>query len=252
MQHDDACSNCGAPMPAGSVGWWEDWTASARCEPCFRAGPDDTPAAGRRRSPGRAHSVDPSRRGGKHGRFTVASDDPRLTNAWARGSDAERRLARHLGDDLIDAAVVLHDRVVPKTRATVDHVVVAPSGVWVIDARTDGGRVEVREIGGRAAPEERLYLANRDWTRHLDACADLGETVRLMLTRAGIDLVPILPVLCLTSADWGPRALPLLVGEVVVAWPAAVLAAIVEDDGLDDATVDRIARALAAKLPANR
>ena len=67
------------------------------------------------------------------------------------GAAGERRLG-----DLLDRLAaggrisVLHDRGLPGSSANIDHLVVAASGVWVIDAKNYTGRVEVVDRGGAA------------------------------------------------------------------------------------------------------
>ena len=41
----------------------------------------------------------------------------------------------------------LHDRRVPGTRGNIDHIVVGPAGVFVIDAKNYQGKIEVRNRG---------------------------------------------------------------------------------------------------------
>jgi hypothetical protein len=57
---------------------------------------------------------------------------------------------------------VLHDRSVPKSRTNIDHIAVAPSGVWVIDTKRYTGRVEI--VKPFLAPAE-LRVAGRDRTK---------------------------------------------------------------------------------------
>jgi hypothetical protein len=76
------------------------------------------------------------------------SDDPQSTTAWAKGSEGERRLAEHLLRTVGGRAVLLHDRKVPHTRGNIDHIAIAASGVWVIDAKNYNGLVERRDVGG--------------------------------------------------------------------------------------------------------
>lgn len=56
------------------------------------------------------------------------SDDPQSITAWAKGSEGERRLARHLLAAVGDRAVLLHDRKVPGTRGNIDHIAIAAVG----------------------------------------------------------------------------------------------------------------------------
>jgi hypothetical protein len=74
---------------------------------------------------------------------------------------------------------VLHDRAIPRhdgrrSRANIDHIAVAASGVWVIDAKTHQGALE---IGGRAACSahrvERLFINGRDQTKLVEGLGPL-------------------------------------------------------------------------------
>ena len=62
---------------------------------------------------------------------------------WRRGAEGERRTAqllaplRHLG------WTVLHDRRIPGSAANVDHLVIGPTGVWLVDSKSWRGRVKV-------------------------------------------------------------------------------------------------------------
>jgi hypothetical protein len=64
---------------------------------------------------------------------------------WERGAQGEEAVARSLAD-LPDEWVVLHDLAWPgRQRANLDHVVVGPGGVFVVDAKNWSGRIEVRD-----------------------------------------------------------------------------------------------------------
>ncbi|MGP8209226.1 MAG: nuclease-related domain-containing protein, partial [Acidimicrobiales bacterium] len=94
-----------------------------------------------------------------------ALHDPQSTRAWARGSEGERRLAAHLLRTVGDRAVLLHDRKVPRTRGNIDHLAIAASGVWVIDAKHYTGLVERRDMGGWFKTDYHLYVGGRDRTK---------------------------------------------------------------------------------------
>jgi Nuclease-related domain len=60
--------------------------------------------------------------------------------------------------------VALHDRRMRRpdgtpSRANIDHLAVTAAGVWVIDAKTHRGALEVRRLGGLFSPRiESLYI----------------------------------------------------------------------------------------------
>jgi hypothetical protein len=61
---------------------------------------------------------------------------------WQRGAQGERRTARLLDRLTHDGYVVFHDQAVPDSPANVDHLVIGPSGVFVIDSKQWAGSVQ--------------------------------------------------------------------------------------------------------------
>ena len=115
------------------------------------------------------------------------SEDPRSTKVWAQGSVGERILAEHLNKTLGDRAVALHDRKVPGSRRNIDHIVVAASGVWVIDTKRWGGKVERRDVGGWFKTDQRLYVGGRDRSKAVEGMAWQVESVAAALNGGGLD-----------------------------------------------------------------
>jgi hypothetical protein len=93
---------------------------------------------------------------------------------WAHGAGGEElveaALAKRCGPDV----VVLHDRALPRSRANIDHLAVAPSGVRVVDAKRCAGKITVKKPLRGAA---KLELAERDRTQLVDA---LGKQVEIV------------------------------------------------------------------------
>ena len=54
--------------------------------------------------------------------------EPQSTRSWATGAVGEQRVATALA--AIPGVNVLHDRQVPGTRGNIDHIVIAPAGVF--------------------------------------------------------------------------------------------------------------------------
>jgi hypothetical protein len=61
--------------------------------------------------------------------------------AWRRGAAGERRTARLLDRLTRDGYVVFHDLALPGSPANVDHLVIGPSGVFVIDSKQWTGSI---------------------------------------------------------------------------------------------------------------
>jgi hypothetical protein len=61
--------------------------------------------------------------------------------AWQRGAQGERHTARLLDRLTRDGYVVVHDLAVPGSPANLDHLVIGPSGVFVIDSKQWTGSI---------------------------------------------------------------------------------------------------------------
>src|SRR3954454_13975934 len=103
------------------------------------------------------------------GALLALRDDPSHERVWARGAGGEEHVARELAKRLNEGILVLHDRRIPGSRANIDHIAVAPSGVWVIDAKKYKGRPQLKIEGGFLRPRvEKLLVGTRDCTKLVD------------------------------------------------------------------------------------
>jgi hypothetical protein len=133
-------------------------------------------------------------------------NEPASTRVWARGAGGERAVAAKLDELEGEHVTALHDRSMVdangrRTRANIDHLAVAATGVWVIDAKTHRGALQVRRSGGLFTPRvEKLYIAGRDKTSLLDGLARQVEAVSSQLAAVGAT-VPVRGVLCFVGTE---------------------------------------------------
>jgi hypothetical protein len=158
------------------------------------------------------------------------------------------QLSTHLQTRLHNRAVVLDDRRVPGSRAAVDHIVVAPSGVWVIAARDDTGKVERRDIGGWFKVDERLFVDGKDHSHLVDDLDRHVIAVEEMLSSAGLGSVPVHAALCFVNSAWGWFPKPFAMSGVWVAWPDKLTELVLDWTAIPDADFDRLARVVAGRL----
>jgi len=161
---------------------------------------------------------------------------------------ALKPLSDHLHTNLQGRAIVLDDRRVPGMRATIDHVVVAASGVWVVEAQDGGGRVERRDVGGWFKLDERLFVAGSDRTQLIDDVDHHVIAVEEMLVGAGMGSVPVHAALCFVNCTWKRFAKPFSLSGVWVAWPEKLTELVLDGATIPDAEFDPLARAVAARL----
>jgi hypothetical protein len=174
------------------------------------------------------------------------SDDPQSTKAWAKGSEGERRLANDLTERLGDRAVLLHDRRIPASRANIDHLAIAASGIWIIDAKNYKGKVEQRDVGGWLKTDHRLYVNGRDRTNLIGGFARQVNAVLEAIEDAEI---PISAALCFVGSEWGLLAKPFQQGGVWVTWPKNLSELVAAPGPLTPGDVMQVAERLALGLP---
>ena len=141
---------------------------------------------------------------------------------------------------------------IPKTRGNIDHLVIAPSGIWIVDAKNYTGKVKLHDRGGWFSSDLRLHVNIRDQSKLVDGLSWQIDAVRTVLSPIGFGEAPLHPALCFISSDLGLFAKPFTLKGVLVTWGAQLVDTIREPGPFDVATIDRLARELSSKLPASR
>ena len=104
-------------------------------------------------------------------------DAPAHEKAWETGAAGEEALAKSL-HKRFPGVPILHDRAMPGSRANIDHLAVAPSGVYVIDVKRYKGKIEVRRP---SFGDEKLLIAGRDKTKLVEGLKRQVDAVRVAL-----------------------------------------------------------------------
>jgi hypothetical protein len=150
--------------------------------------------------------------------------------AWRRGALGERRTARLLSQLERHGWAVLHDLAIPGSRANLDHLVIGPGGVFVIDSRQYRGRLQLDPTG-------RLWHGRYPLAPTLRTVDFEADQAAQVLPDPGVAVVPIVAVHG-AQVPWGKvvmqgvpvvsarrlpsmlRALPVVLGPERVAWLA--------------------------------
>jgi hypothetical protein len=107
--------------------------------------------------------------------------------AWRRGAAGERRTARLLGPLERHGWAVLHDLAVPGSRANLDHLVIGPGGVFVIDSKQYRGRLQLD-------PSGRLWHGRYLLAPTLRAVSFEADRAAQVLPDPGVVVLPIVAV----------------------------------------------------------
>jgi len=255
LRYAGACRLCDKPLPAGTDAIYERETKTTRCVTCATPPVEhDTGVAGAsaRREHERRKNAREQRIRTKHpklgGLILAMADDPQSTEAWQRGAIGEERLAEWL-KGLPDDLRVLHDRRIPGTRANIDHIVVAPAGVWVIDAkRYKGQRPSLHVEGGILRPRvETLRVAGRDKTKLVSGIQKQITLVTAALPDANVD---VHGALCFVEADWPLIGGSFEVNGIHVLWPKLLVKRLTETSAAGPPVdVDTVHAQLAIAFP---
>ncbi|MGH3008406.1 MAG: nuclease-related domain-containing protein [Gaiellaceae bacterium] len=260
LRYPANCGSCGASLPRGDQAQWDRETKTATCLGCLeppavveveidRGKPGGSAAREWQRRHDRREAAVRARWGKLASLALALSDDPHATKAWAYGSNGEHTLGTSLTTLREEGMGVLHDRRIPGSRANIDHLVVAPWGVFVIDAKNYKGRIERRNRGGLFSTDYRLYVGGRDKTPLIAGLDKQVAAVRAALAQQHAS-VRICKTLCFVNADWSLFAQPIELGGAHILWPRALGKLTHSEGPLNRETIVQIERTLALALPA--
>jgi hypothetical protein len=179
--------------------------------------------------------------------------EPDRPSSWERGADGEEAVGKVLDGLVPEGFVVLHDRRKPGSKRNIDHVIVGPKGVYVVDAKHYTGLLELRTTGTvfRRGPD-RVFVGGRNLDRKVAGLEWQLEWVREaagdLLTKWG---GAICPVLCFVGVEIGLLQQPGFAGagHVHVTWPRRFVKDIGREGPLGAEQIAAVARQIAQALP---
>ena len=286
LRRPGECRNCACPLPVGTRAVWDGDTRTVQCLGCAEPGPTEplsaeqtaggssepvphtqpsptivTSAAGasaqqeyQRRSQRREERIRQQhpRLGGL---ILALASEPTSTRVWAQGANGERKVGATLEGLAGSHVSVLHDRAMRRpdgrlSRANIDHIAVAATGVWIIDAKTHQGSLEVRRSGGLFSPRtEKLYIRGRDQTQLIEGLSKQVDAVARELLAVDAPVV-VRGALCFvgTELPWFGEK----VGDVPLVGRRGLAKLLKRSGDLSAADRETLAQFLAARFPAAR
>jgi hypothetical protein len=262
LRRADVCVACRRALVAGSRAWWDADGRTVRCVVCYVSGggsadelvalPElDRGVAGasvarehERRRLAREAEVTEARSVISH--VIAARHAPREETAFRRGEQGELAVASYLERRTRKVStILLHDRRMPRGHGNIDHLAVAPAGVFVIDAKRYRGKVGV----GRGFQAEKLFVNGRDRTKVVDGLDRQVKVVRTALSDLGQDEVVVQGVLCFVRRNFAPGESKQTVRGHLLLRPRPLARRLRAEGPLAPDVIEAIARALAEVLP---
>jgi len=261
VKHDGPCARCGSVLVRGTPAVWDRAGRRMTCIECPEPGTPSVPRQIDRGVGGRSALAEYERRAAKRDAaiterwgtgfaakvVRALSAEPQSTRAWAIGAAGEEKLAAELAT--VSSLQVLNDRKVRGTRGNIDHIVIAPAGVFVVDAKNHHGMVEIRNRGWFLRPDYRLTVGGRDHSAMADAMGWQLEAVIAALEDAD-PMPPVTPVLCFLSAEWPMFGAPDEFRGVRLEGPRSIKRLVTAAAILDEDQIAEISAVIAAALPA--
>jgi Nuclease-related domain len=259
LRYPATCTSCGISLSKGSEAFWDAAGKTVTCLACFPDRAVDSgvagasaAAAGNRRAERKVDEV--RQQYGDHAAVVaqaMASHDASAT--WGKGSDGESRLASYIAGEVGDRVIALHDRLIPGTRGNIDLIYVAPTGVWVVDAKAYKGKLVQRQIGPLWKRDNKVFVDGKDRTslaRGVDC--QVAAVKAAVKSDESLSEVDVFGVLCFVESDWGLLDFPFSVGATWVTYPGALRKQLGKDGSLSRAAMERIGRRLDLSLPTAR
>jgi hypothetical protein len=262
VKYDGLCSKCGTTLLRGKPAVWDRSSKTIHCIECPTGSdsPETLPvdegvggASSRheyeRRAAKRESAIDEKWGTGRVGRLVRAvTTEPQSTRAWEIGAWGEETLAAELAS--VAGLRSLHDRRVRGTRGNIDHIVIAPAGIFVVDAKSYKGIIRIQDRGWFFRHDYRLTVGGRDRSKLTDAMWWQVEAVAHALIDAGEDPLPtITPVLCFVDGDWPILRAPEEFNGVRLESDRSIKKLVTRSKELDEAEIDRLTAVLAPTLP---
>lgn len=183
--------------------------------------------------------------------IAVDSTPPRTrqsTRAWATGATGEERVGARLDALAEIGAITLHDRRIPRSRANIDHLVVTPWGVWVVDTKHyRGKKVDFDVVGSffGIGGRKRLLVGGRDRTQLVEGVEWQVSKVKGAISNN----IDVRGCLCFVDSEWPLFLADFSVRDTYICWPKKLVQVLLrhEQPILDpEAVAQQLARAFPA------
>lgn len=258
LRYRGTCALCGVGVEAGTTGGYDRASRRVICLTCLPLAQDlpidpGTPGGSLEREYVRRRKAREDRFRGRFpragGLLLALTGEPESTKAFARGAEGERRLAARLEQLCGEEVLFLHNRRRGRSSRSgdIDHIAVAASGVYVIDAKHyQGAKVNVRRTGGILRPlREQLMVRGRDKTHLVES---LNKQFVAVVDAMEEHPAPVTALFCFIDAEL-PTLETLTVGGVPVLTPRKTAKLLRRPGPYDEDARRSVWESLARRLP---
>jgi hypothetical protein len=239
LRFGGTCDSCGKKIAVREIGWHNAEVKKVRCAEC---GSPYMPSESESLKEPRHMRADPV-----GGSAALREAQSRRDPKWLKGATGEYMMDGSLRKRLNEEAIVLTDRRVPGTKSNIDHIVIATSGVWIIDSKKWKGKIEYK-AESLTSVNMHLFVGGKDYTSEVESIYGLVIPVAQLIEDR---TVPIHAALVFIEGDWSTASLPrFLLGKpylhegVYISPPKALVKMINVPGTLDAESISRLANKL--------
>lgn len=135
--------------------------------------------------------------------FSPKAQISHQAKVWGKGAEGEVEVGKILDDLAVKYGfIAIHDRLMPRSKANIDHMAVTSTGIFIVDAKNYRGTIEVRGrmdkyLGG----DSQLWIGKRNRTKLVDGVNKQILAVESVLETAGVKF-PVFGALAFYKANW--------------------------------------------------
>jgi hypothetical protein len=257
LRYPAVCATCGIALSKGSEAFWDRATRQATClacaptpgEPIAGTAGASAAAEGARRRDNRVEKV--RRQYGDHAAAVAEEMAGREMDAtWGKGSAGESRLAAYVTKEVGDAVIPLHDRLIPGTRRNIDHIFIASTGIWVVDAKAYKGKLAKRELGPIWRRTNQVYVGRSNRSNLANGVNEqVVAVIAALRSDPSLEGTEVNAALCFLDSEWDLLESPFQIDNVWVLYGRALKKRLKKKGALSRETMERIAQRLDRSLP---
>jgi hypothetical protein len=148
--------------------------------------------------------------------LNLDSKDNHKEEIWHKGAVGEIAVGKDLDEIAMrHGYLVLHDRAIPGSVANIDHILITPFGVFVIDAKNYQGLVKIVDPPLFDSSSPILYVGKRKQTVLLNK---MHKQIAVVSGKLKVfkNEIPVYGILAFHDAEWPIFFKPVEIGEILI------------------------------------
>ena len=146
--------------------------------------------------------------------FMGKSKESRIWEKGAKGEIEVGKILEKIANQ--NGYIVMHDRIIPGSKANLDHILITPKGVFLVDAKNYKGKIEVVNMARSfSKPNFQLRVGGRDQSKLVEQVKNQKLRMGDELRKRGISC-EVVGVLAFVGGQWPLLNKPLIINDVYI------------------------------------